>query len=150
MREVFEHITLFAHGKSDFYYYNKIFSDSYLDFKEGLFLSFIKGREQFYEEMKHYLKPFFKDEELFEDLFRYQYEKMKYPGCKDSVLRFRYDWQSYFEGILDKDKPTVQKREITLLASCCEESDWRAYTRNNIWYGKREQKMLRTFTRVQD
>ena len=150
MDKVFERIVLFSQGKSDFYYFNKTFSDSYLDFKEGLFLSFIQNKEQFFAEIKEYLAPFFTDREVFEDLFRYQYKKMKYPGCQPEELQFRYDWQSYFEGIIDKEHPVPQKKDIRVFAGACAEQTWREYTRNNIWYGKREQKMLRTFTRVQD
>ena len=149
MNTVFQKVESFAHDKSDFNYYDNDFSHTFLYYKEALLLHFMDNREAFYTEMREYLLPYFSDLDLFEDLLRYQFQKMKHLHSKCEVLHFEYDWQSYFADILDKENPVPQKKSIAVTAEGCKEHDWKEYTKHNIWYGKREQKMVRRFTGTQ-
>ncbi len=141
-------IDRFLKGESSLFFYDSRFSDSYLSFKEGLFLCCAAELDSFYDEVNNYLKPYFKDAELFEDLSVYQKEIIKLPHKEAVLIKCRYDWNDYFSDIFDKTKFKPLYRETYLVPDKCKEDNWEDYTRNNIWYGKRENKMLRKFSVV--
>ncbi|MGN0444384.1 MAG: radical SAM protein [Acutalibacteraceae bacterium] len=138
-------IDSFLEEKSSLFFYDSRFSDSYLSFKEGLFLSCAAEIDEFFDDIKNYLYTYFNEEELFEDLFMYQKEIIKLPYKPQTEITVKYNWQDYFSDIFDKSKVSPRRVETRLVSDFCKEDNWFDYTRNNIWYGKRENKMLRKF-----
>lgn len=147
--EVCHNIDLFLEGKSGLFYYNPIFANAYLSFKEGLFLRCAYDQHAFYEELKPFLQSFFTDRLLFDDLYLFQQRSIMLPSSKDLSILFQYDWKDYFDRLYDKDNLYPQKEPTLMATGGCKASNWKDYTKKYIWYGKRENKMLRVFHRSQ-
>lgn len=143
--EVFESLNYVLSGNGGFCYYNPMFSDSYLYFREGLFLCCAANLDSFYTEVKQYIVQYFDDSVLLSDLLRYQTEKIKRPGVAETTLEFLYDWEDYFKDIFDAEYRYPKKGHFVFLAEKCETENWKDYTYHNIWFGKRENKMIRRF-----
>lgn len=142
---VFHSLDLVLSGNGGFCYYDPTFSDSYLYLREGLFLCCAKELELFYKELIPYLSPYFDDEELFFDLLKYQSAKIKRPGDPETFMEFRFDWEDYYKDIFDDTYVYPKKTDSIYVAEACEIDNWRDYTYSNIWFGKRENKMIRKF-----
>lgn len=143
--EVFDNAKRFIAGKGSLCYYNPTFSNAYLYLREGLFLLCLENLETFYTEVKQYLSLYFTDPVLFEDLLKFQKAKLLRPGDSAVTLSFQYDWQDYFADIFNMNYLIPQKKEIFLTAKKCDTDNWTDYIHDKIWFGKRENKMLRHF-----
>lgn len=148
LNHVCETIDLFVDGKSNLYYYDERFSDSCLYFKEGLFLCCTFQKELFYNDVKSFLTSFFNDKELFDDLFAFQKNIIKIPGAKQIQHKYKYDWCTFFENYTDNLMTKPIKADNIIVYESCNELNWYEYTIKNIWYGKRENKMLNKYKKI--
>ncbi|MCH5197581.1 MAG: radical SAM protein [Oscillospiraceae bacterium] len=148
--DVFENLDRFVSGKGSLCYYNPTFSDSYLYFREGLFLCCAEKLDRFYDDVKAYISQYFSDDELYADLLKYQTAKVLRIGDPALVLHLEYDWQEYFSDIFDSAYLTPIKRKTVLVAEKSDVDNWSDYTYQKIWFGKRENKMLRRFKYAPD
>lgn len=146
--EVFANLDHFLSGNGSLCYYNPTFSDAYLYFREGLFLRCIENVSAFYEDLRDYLAGLFDDPLLFEDLLRFQSAVIKLPGMPEERLSFAFDWPDYYSDIFDQTYLHPIRRDVTVAFENCAEDNWSDYTQKNIWFGKRENKMLRRYRDV--
>lgn len=146
---VCRNIDLFAAGESNLCFIDNHFVDVFMPFKEGVFLSCAEDLDRFYSEISDFVSFRFDDRELFASLIDYQKLSVKYPGEKEEIFVFDYDWNEYFADIMDMSFIPLAQKKTELLRDECTQSNWRDYIRDNIWFGKRENKMLHRFTAKQ-
>lgn len=143
--DVCNSIDLFLLGKGSLIYHNTDFANAFLSYKEGLFLCCVKSLTKFYDEICSYIKPLFNDEILFNDLVCFQCESIVTPMSVRSSIWFKYDWKEYFEHTFDKGFVNPTRKTTRLCTEACKTVGWYEYTRDYVWRGKRENKMIRLF-----
>ena len=116
--------------------------DIYWDFDDGMFLCCVAELDAFYSDVSDYLKRYFDDDALFEDLFKYQKERIEVPGAKEKTIVTEYDWYDYFEHIFDDSVTVPSKNQTILQIAESETISWVDYAKLAVWYGKRNGRML--------
>ncbi len=135
--KVFACIDAFLEGKGNLCFSDERFGDIYWEFYEGLFLSCAAEFEDFYGDAINYLKRFFDDEKLFEDLLLYQKSIIALPSQKEKVFDVIHDWHEYFENLFNQSYLIPEKKLTTLKIEESSTSDWVDYAHKRVWYGKR-------------
>ena len=137
MAKVCEKVDPFLRHESNLFFADDRFGDIYWAFDEGFFLCCVAELEDFYKEIKGFLKQYFDDEVLFEDLFNYQKEMIALPGKSEKEIKTLYDWQNYYEHIFDSSFTLPELKATVLKVQKSATSNWEDYGREIIWYGKR-------------
>lgn len=136
-------IDTFAQGKgNNLSFYDEQVTDSYLDFKEGLFLYTVLSWDEFWVEMEGFLQPLFKDPRHFDDLIRYQKSIIVRPGIADRFVSLQYDWHKYFENFFELLPAMPKPLKHSLRIPGCGTENLLEYTKNILWHGKRTNKMI--------
>lgn len=145
-KEIFEHvmgnISDFLEGKCNLSFFDERFGDIYWPYEEGLFLCVVNRLDEFFDEIKAFLKQYFDDEALFEDLLGYQKNIIAAFGSEDKELDFEYDWLDYFSDIISMEKRFPEKRKIRLRFEPSYQNDWFEYAKKIVWYGKRDNRTI--------
>ncbi len=106
--------------------------------EEAAFLKIMKELPQYNAEIRGFLKPFFSDEELFEDLFRYQCAVVKTPGSKKTELSLSFNWYEYFQSVYKGERAGLKQEAVICTVDPGNISDeLPVYARETIWYGRR-------------
>lgn len=145
-KEIFEHvlgnISDFLEGKCNLSFSDERFGDIYWPYEEGLFLCVVNQLDSFFDEIKEYIGRYFDDEDLFEDLLRYQKNIICKFGSEVEELEFEYDWFDYFSDIISMEKLTPERRKIRLRIEPSYEDSWFEYAKKIVWYGKRDNRSI--------
>ena len=135
----------FIAAKSGIAFFDSRFSDSYLSIKEGLFLCAAYDLDAFYDDAQKVLTAEFGElltDEAADDLFAYQKAIINLPGKKEVVRTFCRNWNEYFSSFSKTEYTSLEEDRFTYRFGAGNCSDWNEYTIQNIWYGKRENKMI--------
>ena len=146
LRDMFRYVAdMVQHPEWSWSYQKDIFGSTGWYLEEGCFLESVYHFDTFWEEMLPFLKSFKMDEQIFEQLLRYQKEIICLPQ-KDTVsLHLDYDFYNYFEDIyLGKYHPLKAVKNQLTLQSWKQIKTWEEYAREIIWYGKRKSATLMT------
>lgn len=107
--------------------------------EEAAFLKIMKELPRYKAEIREFLEPYFSDdEELFEDLFRYQHAVVKTPGAKKTELTLSHNWYKYFQNVYKGDRAPLENGRFTCVVDpgdICE--DLPGFAKNTIWFGRR-------------
>ena len=107
--------------------------------EEAAFLKIMKELPRYKAEIREFLEPYFPDdEELFEDLFRYQHAVVKTPGAKKTELTLSHNWYKYFQNVYKGDRAPLENGRFTCVVDpgdICE--DLPGFAKNTIWFGRR-------------
>ncbi len=145
-------LTEFLAGKSGIMFFDSRFSDSFLRIKEALFLCAAYDLNAFYDDAKGIIKKEFAplaEEPLVDELFAYQKAIINLPNKPETIRTFSRNWNEYFSTFRKDGYTPLEPGEFTYLFEPGNCSDWYDYTKRNIWYGKRTNKMiLKEITRV--
>ncbi len=133
----FKTVTPFLEGKGNLFFADVRFGDIYWAFDEGLFLSCVAEFDGFYDEIIVYLKKYFDDEILFNDIFSYQKEMIALPFSEYKRINTIYDWQGYFEHIFDSSFIEPERKQTTIEIAGSDVQTWEDYAREIVWYGRR-------------
>ena len=110
---------------------------------EAIFLEIIKNPDLFFEEMGEFLSSFGIEEDIYENLLKYQKELLKTPGLKHKTVELDYDFYTYFGNISKEEYMPLEKKKVVLSVDCPKNpDDFFEYARINIWYGRRRGLML--------
>ncbi|MGN1117681.1 MAG: hypothetical protein ACI4RU_03640, partial [Acutalibacteraceae bacterium] len=147
LKSVFSQVSFILHrfveGKGGLTYQNDIFGKITYPIEEAVFLLCLYNREAFFEEIKIFLKRFFKDESFLEELLKYQKQLVLYPGDISHTGTYSYDFRNYFGAILRNSYVPLEKRTVNYeFRSAFSVTDWEEYAREIIWYGRRNCRML--------
>ncbi len=146
VREILDYVTSgvdrFLEGKGNLGFTDERFGDIYWPYEEGLFLCTVNQLDEFFDEIGDYIRHYFDDEELFEDLLRYQKNIIRAFGNEVKELDFEYDWLDYFADIISMEKLLPEKRKIRLRFEPSFETDWFEYAKKTVWFGKRDNRQI--------
>ena len=146
--EVFASLKNVLSDEGSLCYYDPTFCNAYLYFREGLFLRCIAQLDSFYSETVRYFRRFFDDPSVLDDLLDYQKGKILLPGAPETEVTYAYDWEDYFKNIFNQSYIQPIKRDTFLHAERCSDDNWHDYVYHKIWFGKRENKMIRRFSYI--
>ncbi len=105
---------------------------------EGIFLKIVKEYFEFFEEITPFLKKYFPDEAVFDELIEYQKYVVKNPYSKEKKLELNYDFYSYFSGVYaDGYRPIEKLRNTILIDSSNIPQTLPEYGKQVVWYGRK-------------
>ncbi len=140
LRDRFDEV---AKGNAGLVWEDRRFGDVGWPSEEFVFLNVAVEVEQFYSEIEGFLKGFFDDEKLFENLFLYQKNVVKLPFRERIEFNCDYDFKAYFSDILCSNDATLNKkccRNIIQEPVSC--ASWADYARYIIWYGRKDSRNI--------
>ena len=107
-------------------------------FEEYLFLFCVYELDGFYSDVSDFLKKYFSDEKLFEELLSFQKHMIKRPFDRAIGFSCSYNFPLYFNELLDGKKTalTEEMNEINITASPFE--NWEMYAKIIVWYGRKD------------
>lgn len=140
--EVCISIDTFLKKESGLYFIDKRFGNYYWYFDEGFFMLSIKEIDKFFEEASIYLKKYFDDENIFNELLTYQKEVLTYPGKEEKVIEFSYDWYDYFENMYEEDCLVPKEKKTKIRIGKSPVDNWESFGKEIVWYGRRDDKTV--------
>ncbi len=118
--------------------------------EEGSFLKIILEYNKFYEETKMFLKKWFDNPELFDELMTYQMNVVKTPYSESTVLELNYDFPGFFNDVYCGKPHELRKAKNKILINPGEVShNLEKYAVKTIWYGRKgSQNIIRDITYI--
>ncbi len=111
--------------------------------EEYVFLNAAYEAEDFYSEIKVFLKSFFDDNKLFENLYTYQKAVVKMPFTKKIDFISEYDFKEYFSSLLcGNDSELIKKHCHYTVENPVNCSSWQDYARFIVWYGRKDSRNI--------
>lgn len=108
-------------------------------FDEYLFMKGAVNPERFYSEIREYISAYSCDEEIIDNLIKYQSGIIKKMNITRLDIELDYDFEAYFDAVLNNKQPVLIKRKNTVTVT--EEnpvSTIDEYARQYVWYGRRD------------
>ncbi len=108
-------------------------------FDEYLFMKGAVNPERFYDEIKTYISVYTDDSDVIENLIKYQRGIIKKMNMTRLDIELDYDFESYFDAVLNNKKPELKKIKNTVTVT--EENPVFTideYARQYVWYGRRD------------
>ncbi|MBQ8027859.1 MAG: radical SAM protein [Clostridia bacterium] len=140
LKNRFEEVTK---GNAGIVWEDRRFGDVGWPSEEFAFLNVAIEKETFYEEIKAFLKQYFEDELLFENLFLFQKSVIKLPFIEKIDFDCEYDFKSYFSNLLCGNTAVLEKkscRNTVLKPISC--NSWKDYARFIVWYGRKDSRNI--------
>ena len=107
--------------------------------EEYLFLLTMYQADRFYAETEAFLRPFFKDGEMFEELLSFQRSVLKRPAQQPIDFGLHYNFKQFFVGVLKNETPSLERKcERYKVAAPQYFKSWMDYARYVVWYGKKD------------
>lgn len=132
-----------AKGNAGLVWEDRRFGDVGWPSEEFAFLNVAVEIEKFYDEIKAFLRAFFDDEKLFENLFTYQKNIVKLPFRENITFNCAYDFKSYFSDILCGNTVSLKEKNCCYAVSkpvkC---ASWADYARYIVWYGRKDSRNI--------
>lgn len=126
-------------GKDSFKSVFEGFGKTTWGFDEYVFMKGAVNPEKFYAEISEYIKSYSADEDITADLIKYQKGIIKKMNMTSLDINLEYDFESYFDAILNNSYIPLEKRRNTVTVT--EEHPVRTideYAREYVWYGRRD------------
>lgn len=108
-------------------------------FDEYLFMKGAVNPESFYSEIREYISAYLDEAPIIDDLIKYQRGIIKKMNMTSLDIELDYDFEAYFDAVLNNQKPELVKRKNTVTVT--EEnpvSTIDEYARQYVWYGRRD------------
>lgn len=126
-------------GKDSFKSVFEGFGKTTWGFDEYLFMKGAVNPERFYDEIKQYIASYNADCEITDELVKYQKGIIKKMNMTRLDIELNYDFESYFDAILNNSYKPLEKRKNTVTVT--EENPVTTideYAREYVWYGRRD------------
>lgn len=126
-------------GKDSFKSVFEGFGKTTWGFDEYLFMKGAVNPERFYDEIKQYIASYGADCEITDELVKYQKGIIKKMNMTRLDIALDYDFESYFDAILNNSYKPLEKRKNTVTVT--EENPVATideYAREYVWYGRRD------------
>lgn len=126
-------------GKDSFKSVFEGFGKTTWGFDEYLFMKGAVNPERFYDEIKQYIASYGADCEITDELVKYQKGIIKKMDMTRLDIALDYDFESYFDAILNNSYKPLEKRKNTVTVT--EENPVTTideYAREYVWYGRRD------------
>lgn len=115
---------------------NPIFGEATWIPKKVTHLMTITRLDEFYWEIKNSLRYLGMDDEIIEELIRYQKTAIKLPYKNNFSEEFEYDWDKYFKNILSGNVGSLEKKKIRIsVNNKVHQNNWKDYALEAVWFG---------------
>ncbi len=126
-------------GKDSFKSVFEGFGQTTWGFDEYLFMKGAVNPDEFYVEIEKYISEFDIEKPIMHDLIKYQRGIIKKMNMTSLDIELEYDFEAYFDAVLNNQKSALQKRKNTITVT--EENPVATideYAREYVWYGRRD------------
>ena len=126
-------------GKDSFKSVFEGFGQTTWGFDEYLFMKGAVNPERFYDDIRHYISAYSCDEDVIDNLIRYQRGIIKKMNITRLDIELDYDFEAYFDAVFNNRQPVLEKRKNTITVT--EENPVYTideYARQYVWYGRRD------------
>ena len=114
------------------------FGDLTWPLEEGVFLHVVLDYDTFYAQLTAFLKTYFDEDGLFDDLLHYQKAVVKTPYERRITLDLDYDFYAFFSAIYAKGYEPLRRTHNRILLDASDVSpDFRQYAQKTIWFGRK-------------
>ena len=125
-------------GNGSLMSYDKNFGELTWPLDEFSFLKAVEKYDLFYSEISDFLNVFFDDNELYNDLMKYQKAVVKNPYALNKKLSLKYDFYSFFSGIYINHYTPLKKSDTVLAVDTSDvPQNMPDYARRTIWFGRK-------------
>jgi len=132
-------------SKGGLYYSNPIFGHIVWSYSEAMYLDIVLDFEDFYDEIENFLKTFEIDNVIYKGLLQYQKGIIKMPDVSSQVIPLEFDFYNYFRQIYLNEPGSLERRKnVTHIKDEKYLSSWPDYARENVWYGRNENRNINT------
>lgn len=132
-----------SQGKSTLVWEDRRFGNVGWTTEEYLFLNIAYEFDSFYDEAECFLKRYFDDERLFNDLMIFQKNIVKLPSKDKIEFKTEFDFKSYFNEILCGRYTPLKKVSCNnKIAKPVQYNNWEDYARFVIWYGRKDSRNI--------
>ncbi len=108
-------------------------------FEEYAYLCTIYEADKFYDEIKEFLTYFDIDEDIFDNLLRFQRNMPKRPFIEGLTFYTSYNFVDYFRNALDGKKTLLSKAETRVSISIKHPfKSWEEFSKKVAWYGRKD------------
>ena len=141
--DIEEQIAVYLRGGMMDPYTDPVFGNITWPLEEAAYLQIIMQFDRFYDEIQSFLKSFNIDNDVFEDLLKYQKSIVKMPGIKKQSVILKYDFHKYFRGVYTNTPKSLKKHQNRLtLCDINIPDNWKDYSKIVVWYGRKGEKNL--------
>lgn len=125
--------------EGDWNYHNPIFGNIVWFFEEGMFLECMYNDETFEREIAPFLNSLEIEEDIFEELKKYQKAVLRRPNKQGEKLMMKYNFAEYFDSIYSGEYKTLEKADVTVeFKENRLFDDWYSFAKNIVWFGRRK------------
>ena len=117
--------------------HNERFGNVTWTFEEGAFLEISADMDGCFGEFSEFLRGFGIEDELFEELLRYQKFRINTFEPAKREASFAYDFESYFNAVIDGEEASLEKTPITLKNVSERYDSFPEYAKHVVWFGRR-------------
>lgn len=138
-RECTDFVDAVIDGRDSFKSVFEGFGKTTWGFDEYLFMKGAVNPDRFYSEIRDYASSFGTDEDIMSDLIKYQRGIIKKMNMTSLDIELDYDFEAYFDAVLNNKKATLEKRKNTITVT--EENPVATideYAKEYVWYGRRD------------
>lgn len=111
-------------------------------FEEYLFLCTVWDLDDFYDNARGFLAPYFSGDEVFADLLAFQRAMVKRPFFSGAGMTLRYNFEPYFLNALKNKKIPLRKGRYLLEIRGEKYDDWPTYAKQVVWYGRKNSRNI--------
>ena len=125
-------------GINEQYYYDHELGDVVWQPDEGIMFEIVPQLGRFYDELKPFLKSLGIDDDVFDELIRYQEFIVNTPDKKVREMTFDFDFNGYFRAaeLGAPEKLRAVRNTVSVHGELCY-PDMLSYSREVIWFGRR-------------
>lgn len=132
-----------ANGNAGLVWEDRRFGDVGWPSEEFAFLNVALDIDIFYSEIKDFLKSYFDNDNIFQNLFIYQKNVVKLPFKEKIEFECDYDFRTYFSELLCGNTASLQKMHCKNTVKAPVRCDsWKDYARYIIWYGRKDSRNI--------
>lgn len=120
-------------------YYNPELGNIIWFFEEGAYIECLKNYDEYKKCIMPFLKSFGIEDELFEDIEKYQDNILKTPFRQNYDFTCKYDMHKYFSFLMQGKTSAPEKKETSY--SFRQErvfTSWHDFAKATVWFGRRK------------
>ncbi len=125
--------------EGDWNYHNPVFGNIVWFFEEGMFLECMYNYDLFETQIEPFLRSLNIDDEVFEELRKYQKSVLRRPDKAGEKLTLSYNFTKYFDDIYSGNNNPLEKKDVTVeFTENRVFEDWYSFAKNIVWFGRRK------------
>ncbi len=131
--------------EGDWNHSNPAFGNVTWFFEEGLFLELIYNSDEYRNIIESYIKPLGFDEDICEELCKFQINAVKMPFESEKSFDCGYDFAEYFRKVATDSNAVLEKKQTSYTFKATKKyEDWPTFAKETVWYGRRKGATLYT------